>query len=300
MSPNSETYLSGCLPPDYLPRGGQPLNCPSDHVTTGANPDLPVLPKSLAEWLVSTQEPTMDEIVEALAKAMAQTDSDVWNVGIAVMPTEIPAEVYAWLEQAPTWPVFRPAREAWLSACMFGLTRDAAAWCQRGELIGDDWVRESISRFLRIADLINPSVKDAAKLVDETYKELQRLPWPGSRLVASEDPLAGWVRSVLEISPSGYVATTEIFAVWQNQNPGDLATLKDFGERLAKILLAWQKAGSESGLVAPIKNISRSCCRDYPRNNRPRGWAGLTLREGALLAWKTLSRPMDHSVPTTN
>jgi hypothetical protein len=38
--------------------------------------------------------------------------------------------------------------------------------------------------------------------------------------------------------------------------------MKEFGQRLAKILLAWQKAGAESGLVAPVKNISRSCCRD--------------------------------------
>jgi hypothetical protein len=92
---------------------------------------------------------------------------------------------------------------------MFGLTRDAGVWCQRGELIEDDWARESVARFLRVADLITPaSPKDGAKLVDETYKELQ----PGSRLAASEGLLAGWVRGALEISPPGYVATTEIYA----------------------------------------------------------------------------------------
>ena len=334
MPQNSEDFLSGCLPADYLPRGVQPsvtpvpvtpvpaapvpaapgaaapvpaapvpaapgavTPCPA--TPGGTRPDgLPVPPKSLAEWLVSTQKPNMDEIAEALAKAMAETDSDEWNIGIAVMPTEIPAEVFAWLGHAPAWPVFRPAREAWLTACMFGLTRDAGAWCQRGELIEDDWARESVARLLRIAGLITPaSPKDGAKLVDETYKELQRLPWPGNRLGASEDPLAGWVRGALEISPSGYVATTEIYAVWQYQNPGDPATLKEFGERLAKVLLTWQKAGAESGLVAPVKNISRSCCRDYPRNIRPRGWGGLTLREGAVQVWKNLSRCSPASCP---
>ncbi|MEO5715973.1 MAG: hypothetical protein ABIT37_21010 [Luteolibacter sp.] len=250
----------------------------------------PRAPRLLEEWLDSPIEPDASDLTEALAKAMALSGKDPWNVGDDVMPPCVPSDVLAWLGLPPTWPAFRPAREAWLTACVFVLTRDAGAWCQRGEIIGDDWARECVSRFLLLAGLIDPSVGNAAKLIDDTLKELQRLPWPGTRLVASEDAMAGWVRGVLEFADSEYVATAEIFVVWQNQNPGEDTTLKEFGERLARIILAWQKAGAECGLVTPIKNISRSRCRDYPRNTRPRGWAGLALREGAIQIWKAALR----------
>jgi hypothetical protein len=245
----------------------------------------PGFPKPLLEWLNSEKEPTNDQLLEILAIAMVKSGKDVWEVGDDVMPPAVSNEVLEWLEHAPPWPAFRPAREAWLAACVFTLSPDGGGWRMGQNRIQDAWVRHYVSRFLQLAGLLDPADKDSIKLLNATMTELNRLPWPDDQS-ASLDPIAGWIRTVLVGAPDRYVATAEVFIVWQAENPDDGTSLKDFGKRLTRVIKAWGVSNGGKGVVAPVENISQSCCQKHPHEKRPRGWAGLALNARGMTLWK--------------
>ena len=249
----------------------------------------PESPKSPLVWLDSCEEPTHAQILEALAFAMARSGKDVWDLGDDVMPPAAPSEVLEWLKLAPPWPAYRPAREAWLAACVFILVPDSVGWTVGQKRIQDTWVRHHVSRFLQLANLLDPADKDSLKLLNATMTELNRLPWPDDQS-ASLDPIAGWIRTVLVGAPASYVATAEIYTVWRAENPDDRTSLKEFGKRLTIVIRAWGVSNGRKGNVAPIENISESCCLKYPRSKRPRGWAGLSLNTRGLNLWNTGTR----------
>ena len=242
--------------------------------------------KSPLAWLDCGEEPTHEQILEALAFAMTRSGKDVWDLGDDVMPPAIPSAVMEWLKVAPPWPAYRPAREAWLAACVFTLIPDGGGWRIAQKRIQDTWVRYHVSRFLQFAGLLDPADKDSIKLLNATMTELNRLPWPDDKS-ASLDPIAGWIRTVLVGAPARYVATAEIYTVWRAENPDDRTSLKEFGKRLTIVIRAWGVSNGGKGNVAPVENISESCCLKYPRGNRPRGWAGLSLNTRGLTLWNT-------------
>lgn len=209
----------------------------------------PEFPKPLLEWLNSAKEPDNNQLLEILARAMVNSEKDVWEMGGDVMPPAVPSLVLKWLEHAPPWPVCRPAREAWLAACVFTLVPDAGGWRMGHKRIQDPWVRHHVSRFLQLADLLDPADKDSLKLLNATMTELNRLPWPDDQS-ASEDPIAGWIRTVLVGVPDSYVATAEVFTVWLAENPDDDTTLKDFGKRLTLVIRAWGVSNGGKGIVS--------------------------------------------------
>jgi hypothetical protein len=245
----------------------------------------PGVPKPLLEWLDSTKEPTIDQLLEILARAMVNSEKDVWEMGDDLMPPAVPILVLKWLEHAPPWPAYRPAREAWLAACVFTLVPDAGGWRMGHKRIQDPWVRHHVSRFLQLADLLDPADKDSLKLLNATMTELNRLPWPDDRS-ASEDPIAGWIRTVLVGVPDSYVATAEVFTVWLAENPDEDTSLEDFGKRLKIVIRTWGVSNGGKGVVAPVENISQSCCKKYPRDKRARGWAGMSLNARGMTLWR--------------
>lgn len=245
----------------------------------------PEFPKPLLEWLNSANEPDNDQLLEILARAMVNSEKDVWEMGDDLMPPAVPNLVLKWLEHAPPWPAYRPAREAWLAACVFTLSPDAGRWRMGHKRIQDSWVRYHVSRFLQIAGLLDPADKESLKLLNATMTELHRLPWPDDRS-ACEDPIAGWIRTVLVGVPDSYVATAEVFTVWLSENPDDGTSLKDFGKRLTNVIKAWGVSNGGKGVVAPVENISQSCCQKFPREKRARGWAGMSLNARGMALWR--------------
>jgi len=235
--------------------------------------------------LDSTKEPTIDQLLEILARAMVNSEKDVWEMGDDLMPPAVPSLVLKWLEHAPPWPAYRPAREAWLAACVFALIPDAGGWRMGDKRIQNPWVLHHVSRFLQLIGFLDPAAKDSLKLLNATITELNRLPWPDDRS-ACEDPIAGWIRTVLVGVPDSYVATAEVFTVWLAENPDDDTSLEDFGKRLKIVIRAWGVSNGGKGVVAPVENISRSCCRKYPHKNRARGWAGMSLNARAMTLWR--------------
>jgi hypothetical protein len=187
--------------------------------------------------LDSTKEPTIDQLLEILARAMVNSEKDVWEMGDDLMPPAVPSLVLKWLEHAPPWPAYRPAREAWLAACVFALIPDAGGWRMGDKRIQNPWVLHHVSRFLQLIGFLDPAAKDSLKLLNSTMTELNRLPWPDDQS-ASDDPIAGWIRTVLVGVPDSYVATAEVFAVWLAENPDDRTSLKDFGKRLTILIKA--------------------------------------------------------------
>lgn len=265
------TYVPVSIPPAWL-RYSKP----------------PEFPKPLLEWLDSTKEPTIDQLLEILARAMVTSGKDVWEMGDDVMPPAIPSEVLEWLEYPPPWPAFRPAREAWLAACVFSLSPDAGRWRMGHKRIQDSWVRYHVSRFLQIAGLLDPA-DNSPKLINATMTELNRLPWPDDQS-ASEDPIAGWIRTVLVGVPDSYVTSSEIHTVWQAENPDDRTSLKVFAKRLKIVIKAWGVSNGGRGVVDQVENISQSCCEKFPHTNRPRGWAGLALNARGMTLWRNATR----------
>lgn len=249
----------------------------------------PEFPKPILEWLNSAKEPDNDQVLEILARAMVKSEKDVWEMGDAVMPPAVPIEVLEWLEHAPPWPACRPTREAWLAACVFSLIPDAGGWRMGHKRIQDSWVRHYVSQFLQLAGLLDPADKDSLKLLNATMTELNRLPWPDDQS-ASEDPISGWIRTVLVGSPDRYVVTEEVFTVWRAENPDDDTTLEVFAKRLKIVIKAWGVSNGGKGVVAPVENISRSCCQKYPHAKRLRGWAGLALNDRGMTLWRYATR----------
>lgn len=154
--------------------------------------------------------------------------------------------------------------------------------------IQDSWVRYHVSRFLQIAGLLDPA-DNSPKLINATMTELNRLPWPDDQS-ASEDPIAGWIRTILVGVPDSYVTSSEIHTVWQAENPDDRTSLKVFAKRLKIVIKAWGVSNGGKGVVDLVENISRSCCEKFPHTNRPRGWAGLALNARGMTLWKNATR----------
>ena len=205
------------------------------------------------------------------------------------MPPAVPSQVAEWLKHAPPWPVYRPAREAWLAACVFALIPVSGGWSVGQKRIQDTRVRNNVSRFLQLAGLLDPADKNSLKLLNATITELNRLPWPDDS-PASGDPIAGWIRTVLVGVPDRYVATSEVLTVWRAENPDDRTSLKEFGKRLASVIREWGVSNGGKGKVGPIENIRTSCCRRYPHDKRPRGWGGLSLNARGLKLWSDETR----------
>ncbi len=262
------TYVPVSIPPAWL-RFSKP----------------PDFPKPLLEWLNSANEPDNDQLLEILARAIVTSGKDVWKMGDDLMPPAVPSLVLKWLEHAPPWPAYRPAREAWLAACVFALIPDAGGWRMGDKRIQNPWVLHHVSRFLQLIGFLDPAAKDSLKLLNATMTELNRLPWPDDRS-ACEDPIAGWIRTVLVGVPDSYVATAEVFTVWLAENPDDDTSLEEFGKRLKIVIRAWGVSNGGKGVVAPVENISRSCCQKYPREKRARGWAGMSLNARAMTLWR--------------
>jgi hypothetical protein len=103
----------------------------------------------------------------------------------------------------------------------------------------------------RTRGFLDPADKDSLKLLNATVKELNLLPWPDDQ-AASEDPISGWIRTVLVGAPASYVSTKEVFEVWQVENQDDLTSLEVFAKRLAKVIKAWgvSNGGKPLGLVS--------------------------------------------------
>jgi hypothetical protein len=275
-------FLFFTLPPEIKRLTYVPVSIPPAWLRSSKPPEFP---KPLLEWLNSANEPDNDKLLEILARAMVQSEKDVWEMGDDVMPPAVPTEVLEWLEHAPPWPACRPAREAWLAACVFTLVPDAGGWRMGQKRIQDPWVRHHVSRFLQIAGLLDPADKESLKLLNATMTELNRLPWPDDQS-ASDDPIAGWIRTVLVGVPDSYVATAEVFTVWLSENPDDRTSLRVFAKRLKIVIKAWGVSNGGRGVVAPVENISQSCCQKFPHDNRPRGWAGMSLNARGMTLWR--------------